>query len=83
MGIEHAEIGKQIGFRAGRFRTGLIVHLRISAEQGTQIDEDVEDLIFAVAHFIAIRHRFRELAPFCEQTRGALPIDIEAQHELP
>src|SRR5271167_1828263 len=78
--LQHAQVRKQIGLGTGLFTAGPMVYPRLALEQGTYVHKDVEDLIFALSYFVAVRWAI--LAPFVEQPRGMLRIDVKAQHEL-
>ena len=78
--LQHAQVRKQIGLGGGLFTAGPMVHLRLALEQRTYVHKNVEDLIFALSYFLAVHGAI--LAPFGEQTRGVLGIDVKAQHEL-
>src|ERR1035437_8581701 len=80
--FEHARVGKEVGFGAGRFTAGGIVHARFPAKQRAYVHKNIEDLIFAASYFVAIRWSFLELAPLREQPRRLVRVSIEAQHEM-
>src|ERR1035441_7460793 len=80
--FEHARIGKEVGFGAGRFTAGEIVHARFPAKQRAYIHKNVEDLIFAASYFDAIGGSFLELAPFRKQPRRLGRVSIKAQHKV-
>src|SRR5271165_6436176 len=62
------------------FAAGPVIYLRIALEQGTDVNKDVEDLVFMLPYFAAV-HR-ASLAPFSEQPCGMFGIDVEPQHKL-
>src|ERR1019366_6512604 len=80
--FKHARVGKEVGFRAGRFTRGGIVRAWFPAKQRAYVHKNIEDLIFASSNFVGIRGSFLELAPLREQPRRLGRVSIKAQHEM-
>src|SRR5947207_15740228 len=78
--FQYAEIGKQESFGTRFLATGAVIHFRLAPEQGANIHEDAQDIVFHTPGFVIAGPQ--PLVPLGKQAASLFWIDIKAEHEL-